>query len=71
MSYSVDGGATWIVLDTTSQSFKGFGYYMNYDSYGGMDKLAAVPGYTQEMFAYSERAFYLVNEEYESRDADR
>lgn len=57
ISYSVDGGATWTVLDTTSQSFKEWYYREEYESYGGIDKLYYLPMTNQYLFADEERTF--------------
>lgn len=70
MSYSVDGGATWIVLDTTSQSFKEWYYPEEYESYGGSDDLYYLPMTNQYLFADEERTFVPTND-YQTRDTRR
>lgn len=37
IDYSIDGGCTWHLLDTTGKSFANFYYYTNYDNYTGLD----------------------------------
>ncbi len=68
MSYSIDGGATWIVLDTTNHSFNRWYYRMDYDQ--GMDVEYYQPGSTIKMFDFLERAF-ANSLMYNGRDCDR
>jgi len=68
MSYSIDGGSTWVVLDTTTQSYNRWYYPMEYGS--GIDKNYYIPNYTEILFDLSERAFTAFNQ-YNSRDVQR
>ncbi|RYG17162.1 MAG: hypothetical protein EOO07_11705, partial [Chitinophagaceae bacterium] len=69
MSYSIDGGATWIILDTTNQSFNRWYYPMEYSTGNGFDNNYDA-NYTIILFGYSERAFAAYNQ-YNSRDVNR
>ncbi len=83
ISYSLNGGFTWTVLDTASQSQKGFYYGMGYDRYNGTDYY----GNSTYAFDYltGEKSFinnhklkpiyrttaYDQNGSYQGRDSDR
>ncbi|MFL5764252.1 MAG: CARDB domain-containing protein [Bacteroidia bacterium] len=69
MSYTVDGGATWIVLDTLNNSYDRWYYPMEWDYYGGRDRLYAAPNTSLLFFSGTERAFAMDND-YNSRGAD-
>jgi len=68
MSYSVDGGASWIVLDTTSQSYNRWYYPMEYSN--GLDVNDNTPNYSLLLFAEYEKAFATYGE-YNGRDDKR
>ncbi len=70
MSYSVDGGASWLVLDTTSQSYNKWYYPLEYEDYDGNDYLYQFPGYTNLLFASNEWTFSDFNT-YNGRDTKR
>lgn len=70
MSYSIDGGATWIVLDKTNESFDRWYYFYEYDDWGGIDDYYYLPIYSDILFDNQEKAFAPYNT-YNSRDADR
>ncbi len=70
MSYSIDGGATWTVLDTTNQSYNNWYYSTEFDDWGGIDRIYLIPNYTQRLFGLQERAFVMF-QQYNGRDADR
>jgi len=69
MSYSIDGGATWLILDTTNQSFNRWYYPMDYLTANGTDYNYNA-NYTEILFNYTERAFSAYTQ-YNSRDANR
>ncbi len=69
MSYSTDGGATWIILDTTNSSYNRWYYPMDYSTGNGND-YNYDPNYTEILFANSEKAFAAYTQ-YNSRDAKR
>lgn len=70
MSYSIDGGLTWEVLDTTNQSYKGWYYPMEYESNGGIDKNYYQPNTTILLFGAIERTFINYTQ-YQSRNSKR
>jgi len=70
MSYSVDGGATWQVLDTTNNSYNRWYYGMDYNEGGGQDGNVGFPYTTDLMFDLTEPVFANTYQ-YNSRDADR
>lgn len=39
LDFSIDGGCTWNLLDTTGESFANFYYYTGFDSFSGKDYL--------------------------------
>lgn len=67
MSYSIDGGATWQILDTTSQSFNRWYYKIEYSAFG--DRVYG-SNYTYILSEPVEHAFVALNQ-YNSRDARR
>ncbi len=72
VSYSLDGGATWTILDTTNQSFKCWYYHMEYTLYG-TDRLYPNP-YRTRLFNAGYADIYeeknLVHTiDYQSRDS--
>ena len=66
MSYSTDGGAQWVVLDTTSQSYNRWYYPMEY--LNGKDYNQV--NYTALLFGRDENAFAAYTQ-YNSRDVYR
>ncbi|MDQ3047026.1 MAG: hypothetical protein M3R27_05710 [Bacteroidota bacterium] len=68
MSYSLDGGANWIVLDTTSQSYNRWYYHMDYEDYGGIDVVESAYE-TELLFAKRERIF-AAYDHYNGRNMD-
>ena len=64
MSYSIDGGATWMILDTTSQSYNRW-YYPMKENGGGSDGVDDAQ--TDLLFVYEEGAFASVHN-YNGRD---
>ncbi len=69
MTYSIDGGASWIILDTTNISYNRWYYPMDYDDMGGYD-IDYSPNYTDLLFDEYELSF-AAYDQYNSRDADR
>jgi hypothetical protein len=76
MSYSIDGGATWTLVDTANQSYNLWYYPTEYKDLGGIDGKyysAAVCNYLFK--AMSERVFVeqgiTYGRGYNGRDADR
>lgn len=69
MSYSMDGGSTWMVLDTLNNSFTRWYYPMDYDDWGGIDKDYYLANYSQLFLQGSESAFATF-QQYNSRDTD-
>lgn len=57
MSYSTDGGETWVVLDTTSQSFNRWYYPSKYTYSTAGSSFINTPNISRIMFKESERAF--------------
>ncbi|MBU1720752.1 MAG: hypothetical protein KKA07_16925 [Bacteroidetes bacterium] len=70
MSYSIDGGATWVVLDRTNQSYNRWYYPMEYEAYGGIDRVYMYANYSEILFATSEYSFAAYSQ-YNSRDSER
>ena len=70
MSYSLDGGATWLVVDTSNQSYNRWYYPMEYSVGNGLDWNYYIPNYTELLFDLSENAFSAFNQ-YNSRDVQR
>jgi len=70
MSYSVDNGKSWRVLDTTNWSFKSWYYPMEYVSNNGIDKFYYAPKSSSLLFAPNEKTF-LASNDYQSRDGHR
>jgi hypothetical protein len=68
MSFSTDGGATWVVLDTTNKSYNRWYYTMEYNS--GIDANYYMPNYSIILNAPNERVFPTFYE-YNSRDVKR
>ncbi|UTW66663.1 T9SS type A sorting domain-containing protein [bacterium SCSIO 12643] len=68
MSYSIDGGATWEILDTTNQSYNKWYYMKNYQS--GLDQNYYMASTTELLFDVEERAFTTF-EMYNGRDITR
>ncbi|MGZ4089184.1 MAG: CARDB domain-containing protein, partial [Bacteroidia bacterium] len=69
MSYSTDGGYTWIVLDTVSSSGNKWYLPMYFDDISGADRMTSAANFTQLLFAGSEPAFTTF-QQYNSRDID-
>jgi hypothetical protein len=69
MSYSIDGGANWIVLDTTSTSFNRWYYSMWYNSGNFTDNTGAAKQ-SGWFFNLSEKAFYCSGT-YNGKDVER
>ncbi len=67
MSYSIDGGATWNILDTTSMSFNR--WYLPIDYENGIDYINDT-NYTLLLDDFFERAFVSLSE-YNGRDSYR
>lgn len=57
MTYSTDGGTSWKVLDTLSQSYNRWYYPMDYDDMGGIDENYYLANYTYLLFGPFERSF--------------
>ncbi len=72
MSYSVDGGATWQVLDVPSTSQNGFNrwYYPMVENGWGTDEDYYLPNTTEIMFDLVEKAFANF-QQYNSKDVKR
>ncbi|PLX05310.1 MAG: hypothetical protein C0594_07870 [Marinilabiliales bacterium] len=70
MSYSVNNGKSWHVLDTTNWSFKSWYYPMEYESYGGVDNFYYAPSSSSLLFEPYEKSFIASNG-YQSRDGQR
>lgn len=68
MSYSIDGGTTWTVLDTTSQSFNRWYYRIEYAN--GVDYIGNLPYYSSILFDLNELTFAPTSD-YNGRDATR
>ncbi|MEO1450498.1 MAG: CARDB domain-containing protein, partial [Bacteroidota bacterium] len=66
LSYSLDGGARWTMVDTVDQSFNRLYYPVGYGA--GDDRLAPDPRISSLFFDLSEPAF-LASSEYNGRDA--
>lgn len=69
MSYTIDNGATWVVLNPVNDSFSKWKNILEYDEDTGLDAFEGVP-YTEKMFARYESAI-TNNKAYNSRDVDR
>ncbi len=70
LSYSKDGGCTWIVLDTTNQSYNRWYYQIEYNSWNGLDMEAQFPNQTKLLFDLFENAF-VTYDQYNGRGAER
>lgn len=70
MSYSTDGGATWIVLDTTSQSYKEWYYREEYSPITGTDRMYYLPMTNQYLFGVEEHSF-VSTFDYQTRSTPR
>ncbi|QNR22815.1 CARDB domain-containing protein [Croceimicrobium hydrocarbonivorans] len=70
MSYSLDGGATWQLLDTTNNSYNKWYYPQNYNASTGIDHIYGNPYSSSKLFDKEERAFAAINF-YNSRDLAR
>lgn len=70
LSYSYDNGASWHVLDTSSQSYKGWYYYWYYDANGGRDLLRTADLNNNYLFSVKEPVFAYSNL-YHGRDSRR
>lgn len=71
LSYSVDGGATWQVLDTgNNNSFKNWYYWNEWDDYGGIESLYYIPIYSTMFYQPTENSF-VPSTYFQGRDADR
>lgn len=68
MSYSIDGGATWQILDTTNTSYNRWYYPIEYES--GVDQNYYLANSTYLMFDQGEKSFVTTGQ-YNSRDASR
>ena len=69
MSYSIDNGATWIVLEPINNSYSKWSNIMKYNENSALDDNYMIV-YTEKMFAQSEKAFSNFKH-YNSRDIDR
>ncbi|WP_417603271.1 CARDB domain-containing protein [Owenweeksia hongkongensis] len=69
LSYSIDSGKTWQILDTASQSFSRWYYRMDYQDYVGTDRVWG-GNYSELLFDLTERAF-VTKLEYNGRDTYR
>ncbi|HRD38321.1 MAG TPA: CARDB domain-containing protein, partial [Bacteroidia bacterium] len=69
LSYSIDGGATWKVLDTTSSSFNRWYYPMTFNTWAGIDVEYYNGNVSHLLFSGAEKAFPSTYE-YNSRDVD-
>lgn len=70
MSYSIDGGASWIILDTLNSSYSRWYYPLVYDPSSGTDKIYVVPNQTNALFEENEITFASFSQ-YNGRDAER
>jgi hypothetical protein len=70
MSYSMDGGATWLLLDTTNQSFNYWYYPLEYEDYDGKDYMYQQPSNTILLFKPVEWTF-ADGSSYNGRDTRR
>ena len=70
LSYSVDGGLTWTVVDSTNLSFKGVYFPMEYQDMAGTDRLYYIAGYTQLMYTGNSERSFTTHMHYQSRDID-
>ena len=70
MSYSIDGGATWEVLDTTSNSYNSWYHPMDFSENGGKD-FSANTNDCELLFDSHEPVFVDNHRNYNSRDVDR
>jgi len=70
LSYSVDGGVTWTVVDSTNRSFKNVYFPMEYLDQVGLDRLYYLPGYTQLMYEGPSERSFTTHMHYQGRDAD-
>ncbi len=68
-SYSIDNGATWIVLNPVNDSFSKWKNILEYNENTGLDQYEGEP-YTEKMFAASETSITNFTA-YNSRDIDR
>ena len=70
MSYSIDGGATWEILDTTSNSYNSWYYPVNYNEGSGKDY--TTNGLQSGLFFNKYENVFVDNlRNYNSRDVDR
>jgi hypothetical protein len=69
MSYSIDGGANWQILDVTNQSYNRW-YYPQVENGWGTDEDYYLPNTSEKMFAPVERSF-ATYWQYNSKDVER
>ncbi len=69
MSYSIDGGATWTVLDTASQSFNLWLFHMEYRDWDAQDELKRTG--SSDLFYKDYEYFFPGYKYYNGRDIDR
>lgn len=70
VSYSIDGGYSWVVLDTVNESYNRWYYPMTYDDWSGTDKSFVYSNYTKLLFAGSEKSLSTFTQ-YNGRDVTR
>jgi len=67
--YSIDGGSSWHLLDTTSSSFKRWYYRLQFSTYGGTDGF--MTGSNSSHYTYGKNLkVFLRDVEYKGRDYD-
>ncbi len=70
MSYSIDGGATWQVLDTTNRSYNRWYYSVSENGFGN-DLNYYLPNTTIKMFQHGPENVFATVDQYNGKDASR
>lgn len=71
MSYSIDGGANWIVLDNNSPSYNRWYQGMEFNDYTGLDQLYYLHNSANGFYELWEYCFDPTNGGYNGRDTKR
>ncbi|MBL4705541.1 MAG: hypothetical protein JKY54_13540, partial [Flavobacteriales bacterium] len=67
LMYSIDGGANWVVLDTTSQTYKRMYYGLQYSDAGGTD-YSTIYGGGSYLLLGKDLSHFLRQDSYQGRD---
>lgn len=68
MSYSIDGGLTWAVLDTTNNSFARWYHAMEFESVSGVDQFVSPASYKSTVISSKDENNFINYFIYQTRD---